>query len=438
MRARRDLEEIFRAAVAAVSPALLVQQVFARQGGSELSPMVEKAERVFVIGAGKAAWSMTSAIEHLFGDKIAGSMAVVPREAAEALRSRQVGTSRQIYAGGHPLPDAGSEGGGLAALKMAQGCRENDLVIVAISGGASALLAVPADGISLADKTAVTQLLLRAGASIVEFNTVRKHLSAIKGGGLVRAAGKAQVLAVVLSDVPGNDIATIGSGLTAADPTTYNQAVDVLKRLSIWQELPESVRVHLDEGASGAHAETLKPHDPALARVHNVVIGDNGIAVEAAKAAARAQGYTTEGWRELYGEACDLGRALAAHLNAIREPRVCIVAGGEPVVTVTGEGQGGRAQELALSLSLELHRIAPGRRIAALAAGTDGRDGPTDAAGAFADPALVKRAKKIGLDAAQALQQNDSYPLLDKTGALFRCGLTGTNVADILISLVNY
>ena len=302
-------------------------------------------------------------------------------------------------------------------------------------------MAAPADPVTLADKIAINAALLGSGASIRELNVVRRHLSAIKGGGLLRACGGARVLSLILSDVAHNDLATIGSGPTAADPTTFAEAVGVLKRRGLWGRAPEAIRDRLERGAAGEIAETVKPGDPLLARVDNLVIGDNRIAVEAAAAAAAAAGYTVDRWRELYGEADDVGRALSAHLSAIASSagaRVCVVAGGEPVVTIRGRGRGGRAQQAALAMALELERLGRERRIMALFAGTDGIDGPTDAAGAFVSPRTAERAREAGFDRRCGAGAQRRLSALRRLGDLLITGPTGTNVSDIFIGLVNY
>jgi glycerate-2-kinase len=299
-------------------------------------------------------------------------------------------------------------------------------------------MVTPAGDVTLADKIAINSGLLRAGASIREINTVRKHLSAIKGGRLLQAiASDVRVLSLILSDVPGNDLGTIGSGPTAADSTTYADAIAVLKRRGLWGRAPESVRDHLECGAAGQIAETLKRDDAALARVCNVIVGDNGTALEAATAAASSLGYEVERYRELSGEANEVGSALAAYLCRIERERVCVLAGGEPVVTVKGNGLGGRAQQSALAMAIQLAQIGGNRRITALFAGTDGIDGPTDAAGAIVTPATCARAAEARLDPDSALARNDSYTFFKALGDLVITGPTGTNVSDIFIALVN-
>ncbi|HYL59223.1 MAG TPA: DUF4147 domain-containing protein, partial [Candidatus Acidoferrales bacterium] len=297
---------------------------------------------------------------------------------------------------------------------------------------------MPAAGISLADKIAINQALLKAGASIRELNAVRKHLSAVKGGRLLNRCGGACVLGLILSDVPGSDLATIGSGLTAFDGSTYGDAVTVLKRRNVWGRAPEAVREFLERAVAGEFPETLKPDDPLLERVTNVIVGDNTLALGQIETAATAMGYHPRRWKEINREANDVGRALAEHLCGIQDARVCVVAGGEPVVTVRGNGRGGRAQQCALAMSIELAKSCTGRRICALFAGTDGIDGPTDAAGAFASPTVVARGAAASVDAAVALARNDAYNFFRASGDLLITGPTGTNVSDVFIGLVSY
>lgn len=434
--ARNDLEQIFRAAINAVEPRRLIARALGgKLAGSEGVPaMIAAARRIFVLAVGKAALGMAEGIAAACASKILAGIAVVPTGTSPDA----AGTPFKIFHAGHPLPNAASEDAARAGLALVRGAGADDLVIVALSGGASALFALPDGAITIADKIAATELLLRAGASIDELNAVRKHLSAIKGGRFLRAVGGARVLALILSDVSGNDPAVIGSGLTAADPSTYADARRVLIRYGLWEKVPPTVREHLERGAAGQGAESVKPGDPVLARVTNLVVGDNAAAIQGAGDAAAALGYMIDRHGELKGEARDIGRAFARDLCGLPQQRFCVLAGGEPVVTVRGDGRGGRAQELALSIAIELGRIGGDRRVAALAAGTDGVDGPTDAAGAFAYTDTARRAVAAGVDPEAALAHNDSYKVFDAIGDLFRPGPTGTNVADILIALVNY
>jgi glycerate 2-kinase len=444
--ARRDLTRIYTAAVSAVAPAHLIGLALGnRLAGAEKAPaLLADASRFFLVAAGKAAHGMAAELAARLGSKLYEALAIFPSSpqasgpAPPAATSGEARDSIRTIAAAHPVPDSSSERAGAAALEIARRAGPGDLLLLALSGGASSLMVAPAGQVTLADKVAINAALLRSGASIRELNTVRRHLSAIKGGGLLRACDGAHVLSLIVSDVAQNDLATIGSGPTAADPTTFAEAIGVLKRRGLWGRTPESIRDRLERGAAGEVAETLKPGEPLLARVDNVVIGDNRTALEAAAGAAAAAGYTVDRWRELYGEADDVGRALSAHLSAIGGKRVCVVAGGEPVVTIRGPGRGGRAQQAALAMALELQRLGRQRRIVALFAGTDGVDGPTDAAGAFVSPRTAERAREAGFDPAAALACNDAYPLFAALGDLLVTGPTGTNVSDIFIGLVNY
>jgi hydroxypyruvate reductase len=447
--ARRELTRIYAAAVSAVAPAHLIGRAFSGEleGAEKVPALVADASRIFLVAAGKAALGMATELAARLRPKLHDALAIVPSPAVAGDLEPSAKTSSasrdaiRIVAAAHPLPDASSQRAAEAALEIASHAGPGDLLLFALSGGASSLMAAPAAPVTLADKIAINAALLSSGASIRELNIVRRHLSAIKGGGLLRACGGARVLSLILSDVAQNDLGTIGSGPTAADPTTFAEAVGVLKRRKLWGRAPEAIRDRLERGAAGEVAETVKPGDPLLARADHFVIGDNRVAVEAAAGAAAAAGYGVDRWRELYGEADDVGRALSAHLSAvagIAGARVCVVAGGEPVVTIRGRGRGGRAQQAALAMALELEQLGHERRIMALFAGTDGIDGPTDAAGAFVSPRTVARAREAGLDPGAALARNDAYPLFAALGDLLMTGPTGTNVSDIFIGLVNY
>jgi len=433
--ARAELGGIYRAAIAAVDPARLINRALdgAIAPAAGLPAQIAAARRVLVLAIGKAAAAMASALDAHLGDRIADGIAVITaREDAPALERFDV------LRGEHPIPGRASEHCAHAALDLVRGLRKDDLVIVALSGGASAMLAAPAADLTLDDKIALTTALLRSGAPIREFNLVRKHLSQIKGGRLAAAASPARTFGLILSDVPGNDLATIGSGLTAPDPSTYTDAVSVLKRRAIWGRAPERVREYLERGAAGEIAETPKPGDPIFDRVTNAVIGDNAAALDAAESAALGAGFEVVRLPELRGEAEALGRALASQIAAIPRRRFCAIAGGEPVVTVRGAGKGGRAQHCAVAMAAELARAASQRKIVALFAGSDGIDGPTDAAGGFASPATAARAESRGMSAATALARNDAYNLLEAAGDLFKTGPTGTNVADFFFAIVDY
>jgi glycerate 2-kinase len=431
------LTAIYRAAIAAVDPALLVGRALdgTTSASREVSNLIVAARRSFVLAIGKGSHSMASELQRRLDVKMVRGLAVVP----PAPQSHGTPPGIQCLRGGHPLPDQSSADAASAALDLLKEMKAGDLLIVALSGGASAMLVAPAEGVTLDDKVATNSALLRSGATIKELNCVRKHLSAVKGGNLVRATpAGARILALILSDVLDDDLATIGSGLTAPDPSTFSDAIAILKRRRIWGRAPERVREHLEKGVAGEIPETPKSGEPMFARVTNLLIGSNRTAVDAAADEAARRGFVIERWRDLKGEADDVGRDLAHQLAKIESPRVCLLAGGEPTVTVRGRGRGGRAQQCALALAITLSQIAPHAQVAALVAGSDGIDGPTDAAGAFAFSDSVSRATSKGLDPATALKHNDAYNLFDSIGDLLRVGPTGTNVTDLMIGLANY
>ena len=438
---RAELEKIYRAAVAAVEPARLVGAAMdgVCAGAEQVPDLVEGASRIRMLAVGKAAAGMAHAIEHRVGDKLVDAIAIVTkdqRSACSALIS--AGSKIRVIVSAHPVPDESSEQAAHLACEMLHGTAADDLVIVALSGGASAMFTRPAEGLTLEHKIAVNQALLKAGASIRELNIVRKHLSAVKGGRLLHHCGGARVLGLIISDVPGNDLATIGSGLTAGDWSSFGDAVSVLKRRAVWGRAPEAVRSYLERAVAGEVGAMVRTGDPILERVTNVIIGDSNLALEGAERAAVELGFHPQRWKALHGEANDAGRALAEYMCEITHERVCVIAGGEPVVTVRGAGKGGRAQQCALAMGIELSQIGRGRRIAALVAGTDGIDGPTDAAGAFASPDTVADGERGGVVAATALTRNDSYNFFTAAGGLFVTGPSGTNVSDVFFGLVNY
>jgi glycerate 2-kinase len=437
-RARSDLMRIFAAAVSAVEPRRAVARVLAGEiaGSHAIADAITQAPKVRMLAAGKCAAAMAAGIAEALGERLTFALVIAPKDAPPSI---EIGSPPRILHAAHPLPDASSVAAGLAALEFAAATAADELFLLALSGGASALMVAPAAGVTLADKIAITSALMRAGASIRELNAVRKHLSAIKGGGLLRALpAQAHAAALIISDVAGDDLATIGSGPMAADPTTFSDAIGVLKRRRLWGRAPESVRDHLERGAAGEIAETLKSSDPRCANALHLIVAANRDAVAGAARAAEALGYRVELTRELAGEADEVGRALARRIAGIKEPRVCVIAGGEPVVTVRGAGQGGRAQQCALAIAIELAKLAPRLPALAMCAGTDGIDGPTDAAGAIATPATVARGAEAGFDASATQARNDAYPLFRGLGDLVITGPTGANVADIFIALVNY
>ncbi len=414
---RRQALRIFQAALEAADPYQAVLRHFEMPRG--------KFRNTFVIGAGKASAQMARAVEKQVekkpGARITGGEINV--KDGHSARLRRI----RFNECGHPIPDARGVAGARRIAQIASAAGEDDLVICLISGGASALLSLPASGITLAEKQKATRLLLRSGASIHEINCVRKHISAIKGGQLARLVYPATLITLILSDVIGDDLDVIGSGPTVPDRSTLADARSICAKYGI--------TVHLDNAA-----ETPKPGDRIFAKVTNVLVGSNALAVEAAEKEARRLGFHAMVLSSsVQGEAREVARVHAAIARDIRSygrplrAPACIISGGETTVTIRGEGLGGRNQEFALAAAMD---IAGLRDTIILSAGTDGTDGPTDAAGAIADGTTVERAEALGLSAAAFLRNNDSYRFFEATGDLIKTGPTGTNVADIQLILI--
>lgn len=336
-----------------------------------------------------------------------------------------------VHEASHPLPDARGIAGAEAALRLAANADASDLVLCLLSGGASALWPAPPPGVTLEDLRTTTDALLRAGAPIRELNAVRKHLSRIAGGQLARAAYPARVLTLAISDVVGSPPDVIGSGPTVPDPTTYRDALEALARRGV--AVPPSVQTQLEAGAAGEHPETPKPGDPVFGRTEWHLVASVADALQGATEEATRLGYPAAIVTDrMEGEARQVGREIAGLARSARPP-AALLLGGETTVTVRGDGYGGRNQELALAAAIALEGV-PNVLVAAL--GTDGTDGPTDAAGAVVDGATVARGRARGLDARNHLHRNDAYPFLEATGDLLLTGPTGTNVADLVLILV--
>jgi glycerate-2-kinase len=383
-----------------------------------------------VLAAGKAACAMAEVLEDLAEDRIAAGLAVT--KDGHALPLRRIA----VREAGHPVPDARSEAAAREALALVSAARAEDVLLVLLSGGASSLLTCPLPGLRLADLAETTAMLLAAGAEIDELNGVRKHLAELTGGRLAQHAATHRIEVFVVSDVPGDRLDVIASGPCAADRTRFEDAVAVLERCGLLERVPVSVRAHLESGVRGQVPESLGPGDPQLARVRTSLLASNRDARAAAALAAERRGLRAVPLGEgLHGEARTAGRCLAALGRAVRgDAPVCLVAGGETAVTVRGPGRGGRNQELALAAALDL---AGDARVALLAVGTDGSDGPTDAAGAYADGGTLERAAKRGIDGREALERNDSHGFFVAEGGVVRTGPTRTNVMDLALVLVS-
>ena len=441
-RQRELAMELVWAALGTVNPARAVARHLRLEGEmlwvGDRTYDLAAVGRLLVVGAGKAGAGMAAAVEAFLGDRIAEGWVNV-RYGYEKLRS--VPAPIHVHPAGHPVPNEAGLQGTSRILDLVDGLREGDLALVLISGGASALLVQPVPGVSLADLQRLTEALLRSGATIGEVNTVRKHLSQVKGGRLAQRITQrgAQAAVLALSDVVGNPLDVIGSGPCAPDPTTFANAREVLVLYGLWEEAPPSTREHLERGLRGEVEETPKPGDPLFGRVHHTLVADNRVAALAAVERAQALGLhalllTTY----LEGEAREVGRALAAlakeeirHDHPLPRP-ACLVLGGETTVTVRGAGKGGRNQEVALGAALSLDGW---RDVMVVALATDGTDGPTDAAGAIATGRTVARARRLGLDPSDHLARNDAYPLFAALGDLILTGPTGTNVNDLTFVL---
>jgi hydroxypyruvate reductase len=452
---REQLAAIFRAGLERVDPVAMIARHLRLEGESLVVETAERRleiplgdyRRVLLLGAGKASGRMALALEELLGERIAGGLICVKYGHTETLRRAELAEA------GHPLPDRNGVEAARRIALLAKSADAETLVINCISGGGSALLPLPLDRetsggrveLSLEDKQRTTGALLRCGAEIREINCVRKHLSGLKGGRLARLLAPARSLNLILSDVVGDDLGSIASGPTTADATTYAEALEIVERYRLRAELPAAVLSALELGAQGEIAETLKPGDPALARVDNVLLGSNRQALQAAAAEASTLGFHVRTvTAQLCGEARHAARALAdiARDVAVSEMLVarpaCLLFGGETVVTLRGGGKGGRNQEMALAFLEQLAGLGPvAERIFFLAASTDGNDGPTDAAGAFADVAALGEAGPERVAALRrALAENDSYHVFEAAQALFRTGPTNTNVCDLQIAII--
>lgn len=435
---KKALEEIFAAGLKAVDPEEAVRRHVQLAGDSlrvgDRTYPLDRFRRIFVTGVGKGTAPMAKALEDVLGDRLTGGWITVKYDHGLPLRKIRV------MEAGHPIPDdAGLEAARFILERMEE-CTEHDLVLCAFSGGGSALFPSPRPPVRFGEKQKTTQLLLDCGANINELNTMRKHLSLGKGGQLARAAYPATVVALILSDVVGDPLDVIASGPTVPDTSTFSDCMHIVERFGLGEKLPPSVLRLLEQGRKGLIEDTPKKGDPVFQNVQNLIVGSNRAALLASAEQARQMGYNTlvlssyiQGEaRELAPTFAGIGQEIVQSGNPVPAP-ACILAGGETTVTIRGGGKGGRNQELALAAAIALGGWA---RISVLSAGTDGTDGPTDAAGAFADGGTCSRAISLGLEPGDYLRNNDSYRFFDKLGQLLRTGPTRTNVADVICVLV--
>jgi hydroxypyruvate reductase/glycerate 2-kinase len=433
---REQAQSIWQAGVDAVRPDVLMANALA---DARLHQAIGAARRIIVVGGGMAGAAMAAALEDGLG-AFAGTIDGLLNVPAESVRPLKSITLRGARPAGSNQPTAAGAESSRAMLDLVQAAGPDDLVICLLSGGGSALLPAPADGITLEDKQHVTLRLHECGASINEMNAVRKHLSRIKGGGLVRDFHGMALFSLIISDVVGDPLDVIASGPTAADSSTFADALAVLEGYRLLERVPAAVVQRLRAGKAGKIAETLKE---LPANMHNLVIGNNALALQAAATRARALGYAVcDLGPFIEGETRQVGIVLAGLARAIRagqgpvSPPACLLSGGETTVTLAPDhGKGGRNQELVLACALKLGAAAM-NEIVVLSGGTDGEDGPTDAAGALADAATLPRAAQLGLDPQSFLNRNDAYTFFQATGSLLKTGLTQTNVMDVRVILI--
>jgi glycerate 2-kinase len=433
----RKAEKIYKAALSEVNPGNLIKKSVSVQEDKLIIQDrkfdLEKFANIFLVAIGKAAPFMAEGLQDVLGDRIKEGISLYLPQNKIALKNIS------SLPASHPLPDERSLQAAQSILSLAEKLGEKDLLFVLISGGGSAQISLPAEGVSVEEKRLITDRLLKAGAEITELNTVRKHLSRIKGGRLAQEAFPATVISLVISDVRGNDLENIASGPTHWDSSTYGDAFQVLKKYKLWDGAPVSIKTVIERGIQNKIQETAKREAPVFKQVHNIIIGDNLEALRAAQGEARKLGF-----RSLIltssdqGEARDAARNyVSLFMNLLRSEKttsqpLCFLAGGELTVTVKGKGTGGRNQEFVLAALIEMKKsYHEERKWLILSIGTDGIDGPTDAAGAWITPSVLKIAEESSLDPKEYLDDNDSYNFFKRAERLIYTGPTHTNVMDL-------
>ena len=435
---RKHARQIFEAGLQAVDPVAAINHYVSLSHNvlriDDQQFNLKDYDRILIVGAGKAVAPMAKAMENHLGNRIAAGVIVTKDDHGLPLKKITVREAS------HPVPDARGVAGSEEILDLVEKAGACDLIICLISGGGSALLIAPVQGISLADKQETTKLLLACGATIHEFNAVRKHLSRAKGGRLAQQAYPATVTSLILSDVVGDDLDVIASGPTVPDSSTFHDAEQILKNYGVWDQLAANVRKHLKKGSAGQIADTPKQGDAAFEKCSQVLVGTNLQALQAAGQKAQKLGYHPLILSsKVEGEAREVAKFYAAIAKEILssrnpvQPPVCVLAGGETTVTISGEGRGGRNQEFALAAAMAIDGV---KNVVVLSGGTDGTDGPTDAAGAMADGATIARARKKHMDPKDFLRCNNSYGFFQKLDDLIITGPTRTNVMDIYMLLI--
>lgn len=435
---RDDARGIFFAGVKSADPFAAVTKAVQRRNNrlhvEKRTYDLSGFDNISIAGCGKAAARMALALETLLGDRLSRGIVIVKYGHQLALEKIQV------LEAGHPIPDQSGLDGAHQVIELARSSGERDLLFLLLSGGGSALLPCPAEGLTLADKQRTTEILLKSGAAIQEINAVRKHISRIKGGRFAQLAAPSQMISLILSDVVNDSLEAIASGPTVADPSTYGDCLRIIKHYNIRRQIPAAVVELLERGARGEIDETPKASDPIFQRVHNVIVGSNRLALAAAWERAEALGYHASiASNSIEGESRVVAKSHAAQIKQIiqaKEPvarPACFISGGETTVTVRGDGLGGRNQEFALATAIEIDGLDD---VVVISAASDGTDGPTDAAGGIVDGATIARARAKDLDATMFLARNDAYHFLRATGDLFITGPTLTNVMDLQITLI--
>lgn len=441
-QARKDIRGIFERALTAVDPKKVVKRSVRLINGPSGETLtignseyrLAEYERIFVVGAGKAASSMARALEEILGDKINGG--TVTTKYGHRERLNIIGVDEA----GHPIPDEAGMKGTANILECVRGLTARDLVICLISGGGSALMPLPYEGVTLGEKQNTTKLLLECGATINEINAIRKHISQIKGGRLAGVVYPATLISLILSDVVGDRLDVIASGPTVPDESTFDECLRIIEKYGLKEKIPASVLTHLIDGSKSKLEETPKPGDAIFDKVRNVIIGNNLLAINEAKIKSTQMGYhalvlssSIEGeTREVAKVHAAIAREVLNSGNPIQRP-ACIISGGETTVTIQGQGLGGRNQEFVLAAALEIDGL---KKITILSGGTDGSDGPTDAAGAIADGDTVRRAKNARMNPYSYLKTNDSYHFFEKLNDLLITGPTNTNVMDLRLMII--
>jgi hydroxypyruvate reductase len=435
---RQDAEVIFRAGIHAVDSKNAVTKFLNRDDRmltvENFSYDLLDFEKVYVVGAGKASAAMAQAIEEILGERIEAGIINVKYGHTLPL---DVITLNEV---GHPVPDEAGLRGAKQIVKFLEKTSEKDLVLCLISGGGSALMPYPVEGITLDEKRQLTQILLDCGATIKEMNVLRKHVSRVKGGKLARLAYPATLVTLILSDVIGDDLESIASGPTVPDRSTYSDCLRILEKYSVEDKIPRSILDHFKKGIQGFIEETPKVGDPSFIKTQNVIVASNTLALQAAKRKSDELGYnglilssSIEGeTKDVAHDHAAIAREILTTDLPVSKP-ACVISGGETTVTIRGKGKGGRNQEFVLAAAIAIEGL---ETVVVLSGGTDGTDGPTDATGAFADGTTVSRAMNQGLNAHEYLLNNDSYSFFNPLGDLLKTGPTFTNVMDLRLIMV--